>query len=172
MSESNTQAPRIPGHRFVHSPGPTRVPDEVMHAMQRPMTDLADPRVAATITACEQGMKRLLRTQAADVFFYAANGHGMWEAVAVNVAAAGRTLLIAGGGHFSDAWAQQTEALGVSVQRTPYQEGFPIDVAAVEQALRDDREHRINAVLIVHTDTASGVSSLAVRIMVVGRQPC
>ena len=34
--------PRLPGIRFVHSPGPTRVPDEVMHAMQRPMTDMAD----------------------------------------------------------------------------------------------------------------------------------
>lgn len=127
--------------------------------MQRPMTDLADTRVAATIAACEQGMKRLLRTEAADVFLYAANGHGMWEAVAANIAAAGRSLLIAGGGHFSDAWALQTEALGITVQRTPCQEGFPIDVAAVEQALRDDSGHRINAVLIVHTDTASGVSS-------------
>jgi alanine-glyoxylate transaminase / serine-glyoxylate transaminase / serine-pyruvate transaminase len=159
MTEARLNAARIPGHRFVHSPGPTRVPDEVMHAMQRPMMDLADPRVAQTIADCELGMKRLLRTRHSDVFFYAANGHGMWEAVAVNLAAAGRTLLIAGGGHFSDAWAMQTEALGVAVQRTPYVEGYPIDVAAVEAALRDDRRHRINAVLIVHTDTASGVTS-------------
>lgn len=159
MMEQNPSGRRIPGHRFVHSPGPTRVPDEVMHAMQRPMMDLADARVANTIVECERGMKRLLCTADSDVFFYAANGHGMWEAVAVNLAAAGRTLLIAGGGHFSDAWAMQTEALGVAVERTPYVEGYPIDIGALEEALRRDREHRINAVLIVHTDTASGVSS-------------
>lgn len=158
-----TAQPRIPGIRFIHSPGPTRVPDEVMHAMQRPMMDLMDPRVAAVIAACESGMKRLLRTEA-EVLFYAANGHGMWEAVAVNLLAPGRTLLIAGGGHFSDSWALQTEVLcgavpGAKVQRTPHREGHPIDAAAIEQALRDDRDHAISAVLVVHTDTASGITS-------------
>lgn len=159
MSDSVRTQPRIPGIRFTHSPGPTRVPDEVMHAMQRPMTDLADPRVAAMISACESGMKRLLRTEQSDVFMYAANGHGLWEAVVANIAAPGHTLLIGGTGHFSDQWALQTEALGIKVQRTEHRSGYPVDVAAIEQALRNDREHRINAVLVVHTDTASGATS-------------
>lgn len=159
MSDPLRIQPRIPGIRFTHSPGPTRVPDEVMHAMQRPMTDLADPRVAATIAACEQGMRRLLHARQADVFLYAANGHGLWEAVAVNISAPGNALLIGGTGHFSDHWAIQTAALGIEVVRTPHREGYPVDVAAIEQALRDDREHRINAVLVVHTDTASGLTS-------------
>lgn len=155
---------RIPGFRFIHSPGPTRVPDEVMHAMQRPMMDLMDPRVADLIADCEAGMKRLLDGADSDVFFYAANGHGMWEAVAVNLMAPGKTLLVPGGGHFSDTWAQLIEVLeaaasGSGVQRTPYREGHPIDAAAIEQALRDDREQRIAAVLTVHTDTASGITS-------------
>lgn len=153
------RASRIPGIRFVHSPGPTRVPDEVMHAMQRPMMDLADPRVAQTIAACEDGMRRLLRTERSDIFLYAANGHGMWEATAVNVSAPGGTVLITGSGHFSDQWALQTEALGVTVLRTPHEEGQPIDVAALEQMLREDRQHWISAVMVVHTDTASGVTS-------------
>ena len=71
---------RLPGHRFLHSPGPSRVPDEVLHAMSRQPMDLADPRVDATIAACEAGLKRLLHTEH-DVFLYAANGHGAWEAV-------------------------------------------------------------------------------------------
>ncbi len=155
---------RIPGTRLLHSAGPTRVPDEVMHAMQRPMMDLADPRVAELIADCEAGMRRLLAAGDADVVFYAANGHGMWEAVAVNLMAPGKVLLIAGGGHFSDSWARQSETLagavsGAQVQRTPHREGHPIDAAAIEQALRDDREQRIAAVLVVHTDTASGITS-------------
>ncbi len=155
-------SPRIPGARFIHSPGPTRVPDEVMHAMQRPMMDLMDPRVADVIASCEAGMKRLLRTAHAEVIFYIANGHGMWEAVAANLMAPGQALLIAGGGHFSDSWALQSVALGAEVLRTPYREGHPIDAAAIEQSLRDDRAQgapRIAAVLVVHTDTASGITS-------------
>ena len=155
--------PRVPGIRSLHSPGPTRVPDAVMHAMTRPMMDLMDPRVGALIVACEEGMKRLLRTREASVLFYAANGHGMWEATTANLSAAGRVLLIPGGGHFSDSWAMQTEILakatGTEVKRTPNVEGHPIDAAAIEQALREDKAHRIAAVLAVHTDTASGITS-------------
>ena len=46
---------RIPGYRFLHSPGPTRVPDEVLHAMSRQPMDLGDPRVSQMIEACENG---------------------------------------------------------------------------------------------------------------------
>ena len=150
---------RIPGHRFLHSPGPTRVPEEVIAAMSRQPMDLADPRVNTIIAACEQGLKRLLQTEQANVFLFAANGHGAWESVIVNLVAPGQAVLVAGTGHFSEQWAIQTEALGGRVIRTPYTEGLPIDAAAVEQALRDDREHAIVAVFVVHTDTASGVTS-------------
>ena len=152
-------APRIPGHRFQHSPGPTRVPDAVVEAMSRQPTDLADPRVPALINACEAGMKQLLRTERADVFFHAANGHGGWEAVIANLVAPGTVVLVPGTGHFSDSWVAQIEAFGGVALRTPYTEGLPVDPAAVEAAvkaaLRDDREHRIAAVFAVHTDTAS-----------------
>lgn len=149
---------RIPGHRSLHSPGPTRVPDEVVHAMSRQPMDLADPRLGAVIEACESGLKRLLQTEQAQVFMYCANGHGAWEAAIVNLIAPGQTVLVPGTGHFSESWAVQTEALGGRVIRTPCTEGFPIDVDAVERALRADTRHEIVAVFAVHTDTASGLT--------------
>ena len=150
---------RIPGHRFLHAPGPTRVPDEVMHAMSLQPMDLADPRMMRIITACEEGLKRLLHTRDADVFMYAANGHGAWEAAIVNLVAPGQTVLIPGTGHFSESWALESEALGCKVIRTPWTEGYPIDAGTVEQALRDDTKREIVAVFVVHTDTASSVTS-------------
>jgi alanine-glyoxylate transaminase/serine-glyoxylate transaminase/serine-pyruvate transaminase len=152
-------APRIPGRRFLHSPGPTPLPDAVLHAMSVQPMDLGDPRVDANIEACERGLKRLLHTEASELFLYASNGHGVWEAVIENLAAPGQALLIPGTGHFSESWAVQAEALGRRVVRTPWREGWPIDAAALEQALRDDRSQEIRAVLAVHTDTASGVTS-------------
>ena len=151
--------PRIPGRRLLHSPGPTPLPDAVLHAMSAQPMDLADPRVDANIAACEAGLKRLLHTRDADVFMYASNGHGAWEAVIENLAAPGETVLIPGTGHFSEQWALQTEALGRKVVRTAWREGWPIDADAVEQALRGDNAHTIRAVFAVHTDTASGVTS-------------
>jgi alanine-glyoxylate transaminase/serine-glyoxylate transaminase/serine-pyruvate transaminase len=155
----NTPSARIPGRRLLHSPGPTPIPDEVLQAMSAQPMDLADPRVDAAIAACERGLKRLLKTEAADLFLYAANGHGAWEAVIENLAGPAETVLIPGTGHFSESWAAQTEALGRNVVRTRWREGWPIDGEAVEQALRDDKAYAIKAVFAVHTDTASGVTS-------------
>ena len=152
-------SPRIPGRRFLHSPGPTPLPDAVLHAMSVQPMDLADPRVDANIEAVERGLKGLLQTDSAEVFLYAANGHGVWEAVIENLAAPGQALLVPGTGHFSESWAVQAEALSRRIVRTPWREGWPIDAAAVEQALRDDRSQQVRAVLAVHTDTASGVTS-------------
>jgi alanine-glyoxylate transaminase / serine-glyoxylate transaminase / serine-pyruvate transaminase len=153
-----TSSPRIPGLRLLHSPGPTHVPDAVVSAMARQPTDLADPRLPLLIAACESGMKALLKTEAAEVFFYAANGHGGWEAVIANLIAPGSAVLIPGTGHFSDSWTEQVEAFGGQALRTPYIEGFPVDPAALEATLRDDTSHRIGAVFVVHTDTASGTT--------------
>ena len=150
---------RLPGTRLLHSPGPTHVPEAVLHAMHRQPMDLADPRVAANIAACEAGLRRLLATERAAVRFYAANGHGIWEAAVQNLLAPEAVALVPGTGHFADNWAWQCEALGRGVQRTPWVEGRPIDPQAVEDALRADTPQRIAAVFMVHTDTASGVTS-------------
>lgn len=152
-----TDRPRIPGQRLLHSPGPTRVPDEVLHAMSRQPTDLADPNVMRLVHACTAGLQRLLGTTA-EVFFFSANGHGGWEAVIANLVAPGTKILVPGTGHFSDGWAEQVQALGGVALRTPYTEGHPIDPAAVAEVLRDDRAHEIAAVFVVHTDTAAGLS--------------
>ena len=159
MTRPNSFDHRIPGRRFLHSPGPTPVPDEVLWAMSRQPMDLADPRVDETIAACESGLKQVLGTRDADVFLYISNGHGVWEAVVENVLPLGGAVLVPGTGHFSESWAVQTEALGRRVVRTPWIEGLPIDEAAVVQALQADTAREIAAVFVVHTDTSSGVTT-------------
>jgi len=150
---------RIVGRRLLHSPGPTPVPHEVVQAMSEQPMDMGDPRVSETIEACETGLKRVLQTSDSDLFFYICNGHGAWEAALVNLVAPGRSVLVPGTGHFSESWAIQAEALGQRVVRTPWREGWPIDAAAVQAALEQDREHQIAALLVVHTDTSSGITS-------------
>ncbi len=154
-----TDSTRIPGRRFLQSPGPSPVPDEVLAAMARQPLDMGDPRLDATIAACEAGLRRLLHAPDAEVFLYATNGHGAWEVAVENLLPPGAAVLIPGTGHFSDSWAAQTEALGRRVVATPWRPGWPINPADVAQALRDDPGHQIVAVFAVHTDTASGITS-------------
>ena len=69
---------RIPGNRFLHSPGPTHVPDEVLNAMHRQPMDHGDPRLDQVIAAIDKGVKQLLQTKDAELYMYASNGHGVW----------------------------------------------------------------------------------------------
>ena len=158
MKRDETLQVHIPGERLLHSPGPTHVPAEVLNAMHRQPMDHADPRLDAIIANIESGLRRLLGTSAAELFMYACNGHGVWEAVTENLLAPGEAALIPSTGHFSESWAVQLEATGRRAVRTPYREGHPIDPSAVEGALRADARREIVAVFVVHTDTASGIT--------------
>jgi len=158
MKRDETLQVHIPGERLLHSPGPTHVPAEVLNAMHRQPMDHADPRLDVIIGNIESGLKRLLGTSAAELFMYACNGHGVWEAVTENLLAPGEAALIPSTGHFSESWAVQLEATGRRAVRTPYREGHPIDPSAVESALRADAMREIVAVFVVHTDTASGIT--------------
>ncbi len=151
--------PFFPGVRSLHSPGPSHVPKAVQDAMTNQPMDMGDPRVDGFIAACERGLRGLLNTKSADIFMYAANGHGAWEAMTINLIAPGQKVLIAGTGHFSDSWAVLSEAIGAHVVRTPYIEGYPIDVDAIESILRADIKNEIVAVFAVHTDTASSTTT-------------
>ncbi|HEX7607034.1 MAG TPA: aminotransferase class V-fold PLP-dependent enzyme [Usitatibacter sp.] len=153
-----SSSPRIPGERFLHSPGPTHIPAEVLNAMHRQPMDHGDPRLDAVIANCESGLKRLLGTSGADLFLYAANGHGVWEAVSDNLLAPGEAALIPATGHFSEQWSLLLEATGRRAIRTPYRAGYPIDPSTIEAALRSDAKREIAAVFVVHTDTASGIT--------------
>ena len=150
--------PRIPGDRLLHAPGPTHIPAEVLNAMHRQPIDHGDPRLDAIIANCESGLRRLLRTSDAELFLYATNGHGIWEATTENLLASGETALIPATGHFSEQWALQLEATGRRAIRMPYRAGYPIDASVVEDTLRADAKREIAAVFAVHTDTASGIT--------------
>lgn len=150
---------RIPGHRFLHSPGPTHIPDEVLDAMHRQSMDLADTRVDDIIADCEAGLKHVLRTERATVSMFASNSHGGWEACIENFLAPGEAALVPGTGHFSQQWAMQTEALGREVVSIEWRQGYPIDPNTIEEALRADKAGKIAAVFVVHTDTSSSVTN-------------
>ena len=158
MKRHESLPTHIPGERLLHAPGPTHIPVEVLNAMHRQPMDHGDPRLDAIIANCEAGLRALLKTAAAELFLYACNGHGVWEAVTENLVAPGEAALLPATGHFSEQWAQQLEATGRRAVRTPYREGYPIDAATVEEALRADARRAIVAVFVVHTDTASGIT--------------
>ncbi|PCE24126.1 hypothetical protein BWP39_31055 [Paraburkholderia acidicola] len=156
---TSSSAPRIPGTFFLHSPGPVRLPQQVANALGTQPFELGDPALDELIARCESGLKRVFGTSQSDVFLYAANGHGAWEAAICNLVSPGECVAVAGSGAFSEAWALYAEELGVQVRRTACEIGHAADPAAVGQLLRADTAHEIVAVFVVHTDTGAGVTN-------------
>ena len=158
MKREQQPSTHIPGDRFLHAPGPTHIPGEVLAAMHRQPVDHGDPRLDEVIANVESGLRGLLKTSAAEVFMYVANGHGVWEATTENLLGIGEAALVPATGHFSEQWSLQLEATGRRAIRTTYRPGLPVDPAEIEQILRADAKRDISAVFAVHTDTASGIT--------------
>lgn len=146
------------GRQFLHTPGPSAIPDRVLNAMHRQPLDLSDPELAEIVQSCLDDLKAVFAT-AGDVFIYAANGHGGWEAALSNLFASGETALVPETGYFSESWAAHARFLGIDAQSMPGDIRRAIDPERLEATLRNDRAGRIKAVLAVHADTATGVVS-------------
>lgn len=153
-----TNRPLKRGRKFLNTPGPTNLPPRVLNAMHRDTMDLNDPEFLDAAAESFEGLKRVIRT-GGEVFSYIANGHGAWEAALVNILAPGDLVLVPETGHFSSSWANMAEALGIEIQGVPGDWRRAHDPEKIAQALADDTGHRIKAVLMVQTDTATGTTS-------------
>lgn len=145
------------GRKFLNTPGPTNVPDRVLNAMHRATLDLSDPEFLAVSESCFLDMKKIFKTDG-EVFIYACNGHGAWEAALVNVLSPGDLILVPETGNFSVGWKEMAEALGFRTEQVPGNWRRALDPERIRERLAADRGHEIKAVLVVHTDTATSVT--------------
>ena len=149
---------RIPrGRQFFANPGPTNIPDSVLHALAHTSVDYMDPGFIELYNACFEGLKRVLKTKQ-HLVMYAATAHGAWEASLVNLLSPGDTVLVIETGHFSDSWAKMAAGLGLVVHSVAADWRRGADIAAVRAALAADSGKAIKAVCAVHTETATGLS--------------
>jgi alanine-glyoxylate transaminase/serine-glyoxylate transaminase/serine-pyruvate transaminase len=146
------------GRNFLMTPGPTPIPERILNAMHRQAIDFSGPEFQALARACLEDIRPIFKTRS-PVFVYTASGHGAWEAALANTLSPGDRVLVPETGNFSFAWKDMAEALGILVDELPGDWRHAVDPAEVEARLAADRGHEIKAVLLVHTDTASAITS-------------
>jgi alanine-glyoxylate transaminase/serine-glyoxylate transaminase/serine-pyruvate transaminase len=149
----------MPGRNHLFVPGPTNVPDRVLRAMHRAMEDHRSPAFPALPRGIFQDLKKVFRTESGQAFVFPATGTGMWEAALTNTRSPGDRVLAPRYGQFSHLFIDCAQRLGlrVDVLQTPWGEGAPVE--RIEEALRADTAHSITGVLVVHNETATGVTS-------------
>jgi alanine-glyoxylate transaminase/serine-glyoxylate transaminase/serine-pyruvate transaminase len=148
--------PKPRGRQFFANPGPTNIPDSVLHAVAHVTVDFNDPAFLSVYEGCVAGLKRILKTEQ-ELFFYTASGHGAWEASLVNLLSPGDQVLVLETGYFSESWAKMAMDLGIEVRTLAADWRRGIDIAALRAALIEDSGHAIKAVCVVHNETATGM---------------
>ena len=149
----------MPGRTFLQIPGPTLVPERIVRAMSQPIIDHRGPRFAALVEACLEGLKGVFKTRNGHVILYPGSGTGAWEAALVNTLSPGDRVLGIVNGHFSTGFARTAEAYGIEVERVEVEYGAGAPANEVERRLRMDSAHQLRAVLVVHNETSTGVTS-------------
>lgn len=149
----------MPGRPFLQIPGPTLVPERIVRAMSQPVIDHRGPRFAALVQECLDGLKEIFRTERGHVVLYPGSGTGAWEAAIVNTLSPGDRVLACVNGHFATGFARTAAAYGIEVDRLDLAYGASVPAAEVERRLAADAGHEIRAVLLVHNETSTGVTS-------------
>jgi alanine-glyoxylate transaminase / serine-glyoxylate transaminase / serine-pyruvate transaminase len=143
------------GREFLAIPGPTNMPDAVLQAMHRPALDIYSRDMLDLTESLLRDLSRLFATKGKS-YIYIANGHGAWEAVISNVLSRGDKILVLESGRFAVGWGNAAAAMGADVEVLKGNWRRAVRPAEVEARLREDKEHKIKAILVVQIDTASG----------------
>jgi alanine-glyoxylate transaminase/serine-glyoxylate transaminase/serine-pyruvate transaminase len=105
-----------------------------------------------------EGCKTVFKTSG-PVIIYPSSGTGAWEAAIVNTLSPGDKVLMAETGHFATLWRQMAARWGLEADFIPGDWRRGADPAAIEAKLAEDRSHAIKAVMVVHNETSTGVTS-------------
>ena len=130
----------------------------MLRAIAQPTIDHRGPEFAALTREVLAGVRAVFQTNGA-VMIYPASGTGAWESALVNTLSPGDRVLAFEVGEFGRLWSDLARRMGLDVDLVDTDWRHGVDPAIVEAKLTEDRGHRIKAVLVVHNETSTGVTS-------------
>lgn len=149
----------MPGRHFLQIPGPTNVPDRILRAMDRPVPDHRGPELPALVAEIQSGLKQIFQTTRGEIILFPASGTGGWEASIVNTLNPGDRVLAFNIGQFSHLYAECARGFGIQVDEVELSWGQGVPADLVHERLKRDATRSYAAVLVVHNETSTGVTS-------------
>ena len=146
------------GRHFLQIPGPTNLPERILRVMDRAVGDHRGPEFAAFARDLLDELQVVFAT-GGPVLVFPGSGSGAWEAALVNTLSPGDRVLMFDQGFFAAGWRNLAEGHGLSVEVIPHDWRRAADPGALAEKLAADPDHQFGAVLLVHNETSSGVTS-------------
>lgn len=147
------------GNTGLFIPGPTNIPDRVRQALNVPMQDMRAPDFGELTLPLFADLKKVFKTQTAEIFIFPSSGTGGWEACVSNLFSAGDRVLISSFGQFSMLWVDLCERFGLDVIHCEVEWGLGVPHLDYRKILEADQNHEIKGVFACHNETATGVVS-------------
>jgi alanine-glyoxylate transaminase / serine-glyoxylate transaminase / serine-pyruvate transaminase len=156
---SQSKFRRTSGRPFLQIPGPTLVPERIVRAMSQPLIDHRGPEFASLLKDVLEGLKGVFQTTDGRIAIFPGSGTAAWEACIVNTLSPGDRVLGCVNGHFSALFCRTAESFGVQVEVLEFPYGAGVSAVQVADRLQKDSQYNVKAVLVVHNETSTGVTS-------------
>jgi len=140
--------------KYLLSPGPTPVPEEILLTMAEPMIHHRTPAYEEMLAKAIEGLKYVFQTKN-DVLIFSATGTGAMVGAVSNVLNKGEKAIIVRGGKFAERWGEIAEEYGIEPIYIDPEWGKAVDPAEVERVLQENPD--VKAVYTQLTETSTGV---------------
>lgn len=140
--------------RYLMTPGPTPVPEDIMLEMAKPIIHHRTTQFKEVIKKCEEGLKYVLETKN-EVVIFTSSGTGAMEAAVTNFLSPGDRVICVLGGKFGERWSEICKAYGIDSIDINVEWGKSVDPIAIKRELETNKN--IKAVFATQCETSTGV---------------
>lgn len=137
------------------APGPVSVPAAVLEAVSKAPLHHRTPAFARTLKAGAAALARALDADGDDVVVLTGSGTVGFEAAFLTFVPAATTVVAVHAGKFGERWGELAEHYGHAVHHVTAPWGEVVPPEAIAAAL--ESVHGVGAVLLVHSETSTGV---------------
>ncbi len=140
--------------KYLLTPGPTAVPEQVLLDMARPVIHHRTPEFEAVFKDARNGLKKVFKTQQ-EPLILASSGTGAMEAAVVNTLNKGDHVLVINGGKFGERWLKICQNYGIDTASIDMEWGKSVNPEDVKTYLASHPETK--AVFVQGSETSTTV---------------
>lgn len=140
--------------KYLITPGPVSVPEQVLLNMARPMIHHRTPEFEEIFKEARNGLKKVFKTEQ-EPLILASSGTGAMESAVINTLNQGDKVLVINGGKFGERWIKICQAYGINAESVTIEWGRSVNPADVKAFL--DKNPDTKAVFVQGSETSSTV---------------
>lgn len=140
--------------KYLITPGPTAVPEQVLLDMARPMIHHRTPEFEAIFKEARNGLKKVFKTSQ-EPLILASSGTGAMESAVVNTLNQGDKVLVINGGKFGERWLKICQTYNINAESITVEWGRSVNVEDVKAFLVKNPDTK--AVFVQGSETSTTV---------------